>query len=147
MRDIPPDHAVCPVCDRTIRVATTKARGDQPTPIRSHTARCPGSGHPGKSWTEAQGLPDWADMSDLDRGCALLFLWACHGECSDAYAREHYPCRYRDDPRLVELTPDDACRHAGGFGWYSVVRDRIGNAETKRLYDLALAAEDEEADT
>ncbi|GGM27990.1 hypothetical protein GCM10011608_11040 [Micromonospora sonchi] len=56
-------------------------------------------------------LPGWADMSDLDKGAALLHDRARESE-GDDYAAEHYPARYLRDPRLVALGPVEATAHA-----------------------------------
>lgn len=144
-RDIPFGHAACTVCDEVVALAMSKARIRQPVPIFVHGPRgnrCPGGGIPGKRWVDAQGLPLWEDMSDLDRGCVLLFLWKVHWERSYSYARENYPCRYLDDPRLAALGERDACRHASQVaGTYREIGARLGHDEFQRLYNLALDIE------
>ncbi|MFI1194173.1 hypothetical protein ACH4T9_13060 [Micromonospora sp. NPDC020750] len=81
-------------------------------------------------------LPTWEQMSDLDKGAALL-----HDHKRDyegvEYAVENYPARYFTDPRLTALDSEDASEHAAAVCGEDVV-DRIGRDEHERLYDLAL---------
>ncbi len=81
-------------------------------------------------------LPTWDNMSDLDKGAALL-----HDHKRDyegiSYAVENYPARYWDDPRLTALTPTEASAHAAAVCGDDVL-DRIGIDEHDRLYDLTL---------
>lgn len=58
--------------------------------------------------TQTTGLPSWPEMSDLDKGAALLHLHKCDSEGA-GYAIENYPARYFDDPRLTALSPREAC--------------------------------------
>lgn len=83
-------------------------------------------------------LPTWADMSDLDKGCALLHDRAREDE-GDDYAAEHYPARYLNDPRLTALTPAEATAHARKVCKVDNgdMFDRLGGDEYHRLYDLA----------
>ncbi len=146
VRIIPWGQAACTVCDEPVPLARSKARLREPVPLYVHGprgARCPGGGLPGKSWVEGCRLPTWDEMSDLDRGCALLFVWKVYWEHDYAYAREHYPCRYRDDAALsVLLSVSDACRHARAVtGGHLAIQARLGDAEWQRLYDLALDAD------
>jgi hypothetical protein len=79
-------------------------------------------------------LPTWDEMSDVDKGAALLHLHKRDSEGAD-YAVENYPVVYYDDPRLTALESREACRHA-----VSVSRDadRISGKEHQRLCNLAL---------
>lgn len=79
-------------------------------------------------------LPAWGDMSDLDKGAALMFLAKLENEGYE-YAVENYPATYIEDPRLTALGPEDACAHAARFE--DVAEDMDGD-EHERLYDLAL---------
>jgi hypothetical protein len=81
-------------------------------------------------------LPAWAEMSDLDKGAALLHDHKRDEEGAD-YAAEHYPCQYIEDPRLTALGPKEASAHAAEVVGFDVF-DRIGDAEYDRLYNLAL---------
>ncbi|WP_033338890.1 hypothetical protein [Catenuloplanes japonicus] len=81
-----------------------------------------------------RSLPRWNDLSDLDKGAALMHLAKCENE-GRAYAAEHYPAEFIDDPRLTALDPDDACDHALSM---EDDRDRLDDDELVRLYDLAL---------
>jgi hypothetical protein len=83
-------------------------------------------------------LPAWAEMSDLDRGAALMHVHKRDVE-GVSYAAQHYPCRYLDSPALVALSPWDASLHAADVG--AAAFDGWGDEES-RLYDLAVA-EDE----
>lgn len=79
-------------------------------------------------------LPGWNDMSDLDKGAALMHLAKRENE-GGAYAVENYPARFIDDPRLTALDDEDACDHAAKFE--DLVEDMDGD-EHERLYNLAL---------
>lgn len=96
-------------------------------------------------------LPTWEEMTDLDKGAALLHV-AKRATEADDYAISDSPCRYLDHPQLTTLTPTQASAHAaqvcgygqqpdGDFHYYDDVCERIGEAEADRLYDLAAAAE------
>lgn len=92
-------------------------------------------------------LPTWEQMSELDRGAALMHVWKRHWE-GTGYAIENYPCRYIEDPRLLDLTLDDACRHAQSVtGGWDNVNDRIGEDEVQRLYNRAHREGDEILDS
>lgn len=92
--------------------------------------------------TTSATLPTWEQMSDLDKGAALVYLAKADSE-GFAYAREHYAARYLDNPALKALSRSAACDHADALfddgigGAY----DALGQGEADRLYDLALAAE------
>lgn len=84
-------------------------------------------------------LPGWFDLSELDRGAALLHLHKRDWEGAE-YAESDYPCRYFDHPSLTALTPLEASRHAAWLGGpYGV--PGLEEAEHDRLYDLALDAD------
>lgn len=87
--------------------------------------------------TKETTLPTWNEMSDLDKGAALLHAWKRDREGS-SYAVEHYPARYFDHPALLALDEKAACHHAAKAtkGW----RD-LDVTEFDRLYDDALAAD------
>jgi hypothetical protein len=78
------------------------------------------------STTPETPLPNWAEMSDLDKGAALLFL-----HTSD------YPCRYFDHPALTALEPRRACEHAAALANDA---EALTEEEHERLYDAALDA-------
>lgn len=79
-------------------------------------------------------LPTWSEMSDLDKGAALLHLHKREYEGA-AYAVEHYPAEYFNDPRLTGLDRQAASQHAAGFAEDA---DRLADGEYDRLYNLAL---------
>jgi hypothetical protein len=81
-------------------------------------------------------LPAWDEMSDLDKGAALLHNHE-RDEEGVGYATEHYPCRYIDDPRLIALDRIDASNHAAEVCG-SDAFNRLGDDEYMRLYELAL---------
>lgn len=82
--------------------------------------------------------PSWDAMSDLDRGAALLHIWKVQRE-GLTYALENYPCEYIDDEGLRALAREAACQHAQQVcGSYDAIRDRLGDNEFERLYNLAL---------
>jgi hypothetical protein len=85
-------------------------------------------------------LPDWDDMSDLDKGAALMHIWKRDSEGGD-YAIENYPVKYIEDPRLTALDREDACAHAARFEDVSEELQEENSNEWSRLYDLALAHE------
>ena len=83
-------------------------------------------------------LPAWAELSDLDKGAALLFLYERDWKGED-HAIANNPARYFDDPRLTALSPRDACRHA------ICVEDDAGEVRLDviaRLYNNALDADE-----
>jgi hypothetical protein len=82
----------------------------------------------------------WEDLSDLDKGAALVHLRHCAIEGDDDYAARYYPCRYFDDPELIALTPLEASRHAQSLtsaGGTAIFEDVIDDDEYERLYALA----------
>jgi hypothetical protein len=81
-------------------------------------------------------LPTWDEMSDLDKGAALLHDHKRESEGAD-YAVENYPCSYIEDPRLTALDGEDASEHAAEVCGDDVF-ERLGAGEYRRLYDLAL---------
>lgn len=131
-REVPPDHQACTVCDEIVKnLAPPNRSGVFFLKIRVHGPRgnrCPGSKQSGKAWAEAAHLPLWDELSDVDKGAALMFVWKAHWENSFAYARDNYPATYRDHPTLVGLDRGLRCRHAVSmvglkFGaYYSSVR-------------------------
>ena len=90
--------------------------------------------------TTAAALPGWDEMSDLDKGAALLHLHKREWE-GEEYAVENYPARYFDDPRLTSLSPPEASRHAASLGRDEDKWTALGEAGYERLYDAALAAD------
>lgn len=96
--------------------------------------------------TATPQLPTWKEMSDLDKGAALLHLSQIYAE-GRSHAREHYPASYLDSPALKALSPDDACDHAErlfGDTGIEAAQDLLGDDELDRLCDLALEAEQAE---
>lgn len=90
------------------------------------------------------GLPTWDEMSDLDKGAALLHLHKRDWEGVE-YAIAEYAAEYFDDERLTGLSRQDASAHAVQVcgGDVDAFTDRIGSDQFVRLYDLALAADSE----
>lgn len=85
-------------------------------------------------------LPTWDEMSDLDKGAALLHVWKREWEGA-AYAVEEYPCEYFDHPALTALTREQACEHAEAVtGGHENILTELGD-EHERLYDAALDAD------
>lgn len=80
----------------------------------------------------------WAEMSDLDKGAALLHLHK-RGYEGAGYAVENYPVQYFDDPRLTGLDRRAACRHAATFAREA---EQLADDDYRRLYELALAEPD-----
>jgi hypothetical protein len=102
--------------------------------------RCPGGHTEPKPWLESAGLPSWDDMTDLDRGAALMFVWKAKWEGSYMYARENYPARYVVHPTLRSLDDTEACHHASAVtGSWDEAKNRLGTDAVQRLYDLALS--------
>jgi hypothetical protein len=83
-------------------------------------------------------LPTWDELSDLDKGAALLHIHKRDYE-GISYAVENYPARYLDDPRLTALSSREASRHAAQFCDQA---EALDTAEYERLYDAALAEPD-----
>jgi hypothetical protein len=90
--------------------------------------------------TEPPQLPAWSELSDLDKGCALMFLHKRDWE-GEPYAIENYPARYCDHPALLALSPRDACRHAMSVEDDAELAGALRGGEHGRLYDLALEAD------
>lgn len=90
---------------------------------------------------DTSGLPTWAELSDLDKGAALLFLHKRDWEGED-YAMDNYPARYFDDPRLTSLSPRKACRHAISVEDDADKAGALKPPEFDRLYDAALDADE-----
>lgn len=154
-REIPAGSSACTVCDEIVEhLAKPRPRVGERRHIKQHGPRdnrCPGGGKPGKPWLEASRLPSWDELTDIDKGNALMFVWKCHWEKSYAYAREHYAATFTDHPVLRELPRNIRCQYAknacrGGVSYaevmstYEVIRKRLGDDEFDRLYNLALAA-------
>lgn len=85
-------------------------------------------------------LPTWAQMTDLDKGAALLHLHKRDWEGIE-YAEEDYPARYFDHPALVALSEHEACQHAVSVGGGAENAGALRDGEYERLYDLALDAD------
>jgi hypothetical protein len=92
---------------------------------------------------DPRSLPSWDALSDVDKGCVLMFLHKVEAEGSD-YAKTDYPAKFVDNAELVALSPDDASDYALGFedqhSAESVLDDGGDLDEWHRLYDLAYAA-------
>jgi hypothetical protein len=84
----------------------------------------------------ANPLPTWSEMSDLDKGAALLHDHKRESEGAD-YAVENYPCSYIEDPRLTALDGEDASEHAAEVCGDDIF-ERLGGEEYHRLYELTL---------
>jgi len=156
-RQIDSGFAACAVCDEVVPFCRSLQKMRKPCPIRVHGPRgnrCSGSHQVGRDWVTASHLPTWDEMSDLDKGCALLFTWKVSRERSYIYARDNYPASYREHPLLVALDRKVACRHATAVAydgrdryhpWFvradDAVTERIGRTEYDRLYQLALVAD------
>ena len=85
-------------------------------------------------------LPTWGELSDLDKGAALLHLWKKDWE-GDRYARREYPAKFLADERLRALNRDQANDYADSLGDYASLCEQLGQEEADRLYDLALEHE------
>jgi hypothetical protein len=157
-REIPFRHGVCAVCDEIHPVTD---HTDQPSYVNKWGIRqkplvlfmhgpakdrCEGSHTQPKPWLEASHLPAWDELSDLDKGAALLHVWKCHWEHSASYAVEHYPAEYFEHPLLTGLDSRTASRHASVVaGRWDDACERLGDDEVTRLYDLALVRDREVA--
>lgn len=82
-------------------------------------------------------LPTWEQMSDLDKGAALLHLHKREWEGA-GYAEENYPARYFEHPALTALSANAACRHAVSVEDDADRAGALKGEEYIRLYDLAL---------
>ena len=85
-------------------------------------------------------LPTWDEMSDLDKGAALLHDHKVQDE-GESYATENYPAEYFDHPALLALDSEAASKHAQGLFGDKDPFDMLGGKEFDRLYDLALDAD------
>lgn len=85
-------------------------------------------------------LPTWSELTDLDKGAALLHLHKRDWEGAD-YAVDNYPARYFDHPALTALSPLNACRHAVSVEDDAELAGALRGEEYDRLYDLALDAD------
>ncbi len=85
----------------------------------------------------AVDLPSWADLTDLDKGAALLHLHKCEWDGQD-YAEENYPARFFDHPALTVMWPREASRFAQEL---EDAAEALTPDEHKRLYDLVLHAD------
>jgi hypothetical protein len=88
------------------------------------------------SANETTTFPTWDEMSDLDKGAALLHAWKRDWE-GPSYAVAEYPAEYLENPALMRLDDREASRHAARVtkGWQDWDVD-----EVQRLYDAALEA-------
>ena len=87
-------------------------------------------------------LPGWDEMTDLDKGAALMHLHKREWE-GEEYAESDYPCRYFDHPVLAALGPRDASRHAASLAG-AVAAEMVTHAGDDwytDLYDAALDAD------
>jgi len=85
-------------------------------------------------------LPRWDDLSDLDKGAALLHQHKREWEGPE-YAESDYPCRYFDHPALTGLTSLAQCRHAASLDQEGAKLSLTNGSEYERLYNLALDAD------
>jgi len=124
--DIPDGKGKCRDCGRVLTLTWT---GNGALIVHGPRAgRCPGSGRPPVPWLQASGLPGWDDLTDLDKGAAILQArypgWP------------HLQPPYFDHPVLLSL--------GTGAGHRYAVRTAIGrrmpDAEVTRLLNLASAA-------
>lgn len=101
----------------------------------------PGDLFPGFN-VQHPSLPGWDEMTDLDKGAALLHLHKRGWEGAD-YAVENYPARYFDHPVLVALPPEESSAHAASLAAdsYDFEVPGLHPDEADRLYDLALDAD------
>jgi hypothetical protein len=136
--EIPDGKGKCPECGRILYVAYRTGRVTGHGPLQR---RCPGSGQFPVCWHAAAGLPGWEDMSDLDRGAALLHARQ-RDKIGDLAAIVLYPAVYFDHADLARLAPEIASRHAWSvtLGWPQAISVRGSRAVT-RLCRLALAAD------
>jgi hypothetical protein len=98
-------------------------------------------GRPEMSTTEKPELPGWDDLSDLDKGAALLHIHKREWEGAE-YAESDYPARYFDHPALTALPALEASRHAASLADDAEALLALDQAEYLRLYNAALDAEE-----
>ncbi len=87
-----------------------------------------------------EDLPTWDDMTDLDKGAALMHLHKRDWEGGE-YAERHYPARFYDHPALVALDTVAASKFAATLDEDA---ETLLVGEHERLYDLALNKERED---
>jgi hypothetical protein len=94
-------------------------------------------------------LPAWTELSDRDKGEALMHAWKV-GQEGREYARENYSATFRDHPVLRQLTSDDACDYVDSLGidltdsaavLIGADESSLPWTEYQRLHDLALDAD------
>lgn len=80
-------------------------------------------------------LPKWADLTDADKGAALLhdYYRGVHG---GKEAVDSFPVRYADHTALLALDGDDACGHAADVVREWKDSDGWTDREDKRLFAL-----------
>jgi hypothetical protein len=107
-------------------------------------ARCPGSGRLPIPWLDATELPRWDDLTDVDKGSALLLVLE-HGP-NLCLSGTRLPVYY-DDPVLTGLDLQTACGHAAAILGCDVCNASWGRAaagpgeeEARRLCAQARAA-------
>lgn len=92
-------------------------------------------------------LPTWAELSDADKGAALMFLHKVDVEGYD-YASENYAVCFVEHPVLTALTEDDACAYVRDWD-FGLWRDGwcddsgalvVANADVPAFYDAYHAA-------
>ena len=83
---------------------------------------------------EPERLPEWDELSDLDKGAVLLFLSKVDYE-GESYARENYPCEFLDDSDLMAMTSSQQCDAALV---YDGSAEELDDDESERLHCLAL---------
>jgi hypothetical protein len=125
--DIPDGTGKCRDCGRVLTLTWT---GNGALIVHGpRAARCPGSGRPPVPWLQASGLPAWTDLTDLDKGAAVL--------------QARYPGwpqlqpPYFDHPVLLSLGTDAAHRYAVRV---AVAGRSTPAPELTRLLNLAAAA-------
>ncbi|OLT30075.1 hypothetical protein BJF79_39690 [Actinomadura sp. CNU-125] len=153
-RPVPLGEALCRGCEKPFQLielrtapSFTNRHGvrQKPRVIPVHgprNNRCTGSHGDPMPWLEATRLPGWDNLTDRDKGAALMHVWKCHWERDPFYARNHYPADYFDHPLLVDLDHKVASLHAVVVaGTWKQAMERLGEDEAQRLYDLALDAD------
>lgn len=86
------------------------------------------------------GLPDWGDLSELDKGIALVHAGKALHEGAE-YAAEFYAPQY-EHPLLADLTAETRSEHAREtvgevFGDTTGAEQELGSEEYERLRGLA----------
>lgn len=88
-----------------------------------------------KSINQIDGLPEWDELKDLDKGAILHFLYKCESEGDFEYASAHYPVQFKIHPVLCSLDQKHQLNYILDR-WTDIGDLNIEYEEEERLYRL-----------